>query len=351
MSWRRFWRTALLVALAVAGALYGALVVVDPYDSLRLSPPLARAPVSSNQRFAFPALARKPDFDSAIIGTSTTRLLRPGALNRELGGAFVNLSMNSGTAHEQARILELFARHHPGARAVVVGIDGTWCRVEDSYPLYTNRPFPPWMYDEDPWNDLLHIFNLPAIEEAGKQLAWLLRIKPLRYGLDGYTNFLPPEESYDLERARGHIYGPGGPKERPNADPPVEAGAAERASWRYATHRLLAEMLAGLPAETLKVLLFVPYHQYLLPGRGTLEAARLDECKRRILTMVRKVANAHVLDFMIRSEITGRDENYWDPLHYSVKVADLVATLIGQGVRERRGRPGLFAYLGPDGPG
>lgn len=347
MGWGGFWRTAVRWAVAAAAALYAAILLIDPYDTVWFSPDLARAPVTTNQRFSFPALARNPRFDSAVVGTSTTRLLRPAALDAALGGAFVNLSMNSGTAYEQSRILEVFARYHPAARAVVIGIDVVWCEVQDDFERLTYRPFPSWMYDTHPTNDLPHLFNLPTLEEAGRQLAYLTGLRPLKYGLDGYTDFLPPALEYDVERARGHIYGAPGPRRKPAVEPPAAPTVAERASWTYATHALLAEMLGALPGQTLKILLIAPYHLFAQPAEGSLQAARWAECKRRLADLAGRTENTHVLDFMIESEITGRDENYWDPLHYSVEVADRLPGLIAFAVRERRGIPGWFDYLLP----
>ncbi len=334
-------------AVAAAAALYADILLVDPYHTVWFSPDLARAPVTTNQRFSFPALARSQRFDSAVVGTSTTRLLRPAALDAALGGVFVNLSMNSGTAYEQSRILEVFARHHPAARTVVIGIDVVWCAVEDRFARFTYRPFPPWMYDTDPANDLAHLFNLTALEEAGRQLAYLTGLRPLKYGLDGYTDFLPPAHEYDLARATGHIYGALGPRLKPAVEPPAAPTAAERAAWTYATHDLLAKMLGALPEATLKVLLITPYHLFSQPAEGSTQAAQWAECKRRLAALAGGLENAHVLDFMIESEITGRDENYWDTLHYSVEVADRLPGLIAFAVRQRRGIPGLFEYLIP----
>ena len=71
----------------VVAVLYAFVVLVDPWGSLPLDLPLDRVPVTSNQRFAYPMLARSDAFDSAMFGTSTTRLLRPAALNPAFGVA------------------------------------------------------------------------------------------------------------------------------------------------------------------------------------------------------------------------------------------------------------------------
>ena len=96
-GWRRFFRLAIGTVVLVTGAIYAFVVLVDPFNILPLSPPFDRVPVTSNQRYSYPALARSPLFDSAVFGTSTSRLLRPGAV---LDAAFQgrcprDLAMNS----------------------------------------------------------------------------------------------------------------------------------------------------------------------------------------------------------------------------------------------------------------
>src|SRR5580692_7043296 len=96
-GWRRFFRLTVGSAAVITGVLYAFVVLVDPFNALPLSPPFDRAPVTSNQRFEYPALARSARFDSAVFGASTSRLLPPASLNASLGGQFANLEMNDAT--------------------------------------------------------------------------------------------------------------------------------------------------------------------------------------------------------------------------------------------------------------
>ena len=349
MRWRGFWRTTIGTAAGLGAVIYALLLVIDPYDTVFFSPPFDRAPVTTNQRFSFPALARNRRFDSAVIGTSTARLLDPARLNADLGGSFVNLSMNSGTAYEQSQIFKVFSRHHPRPRTVVFGIDIEWCKVDETYKKFTPRPFPPWMYDDDRWNDMLHLFNLPALEEMARQFAYLTGLRAQKYGKDGYTDFLPPAGSYDLERARRNLYDGQPPHRKAPVAEPFDPAPEVRAAWPFATHPLMAEMLDALPDETVKVLMFVPYHHFHQPAPGSRQDAYWAECKRRLTKLAAGFPNTHVLDFMIRSEITLRDRNYWDPLHFDRTIASRVIALIARAVETRRGGDGLYRYLTPDG--
>ena len=349
MGWRGFWATTIGTAVGLGATIYALLLVIDPYDTIFFAPPFDRAPVTTNQRFSFPALARRQRFDSAVIGTSSTRLLDPGRLNEVLGGSFVNLSMNSGTAYEQLQIFKVFVRHHPRARTIIFGLDIEWCEVVETYEKFTPRPFPPWMYDDDPWNDLAHLFNLPALEEMGRQFAYLTGLRAQKYGKDGFTDFLPPIEAYELERARRHLYDGQTPHRKAPVAEPIDPAPEVRAAWPFATHPLMAEMLRALPDETVKVLMFVPYHHFHQPAPGSRQDAYWAECKRRLTKLAAGFANTHVLDFMIHSEITLRDRNYWDPLHFDRNIASQLIALIARAVETRRGGDGRYRYLTPDG--
>ncbi len=346
--WRRFFKLFLGTTVGTLAALYAFVLIVDPYDTLPFSPGFERTAVSTNQRFSYPALAAKSGFDSAVIGTSTTRLLKPAELGGALGGRFVNLSMNSATAYEQSEIFRLFLAAHPKPRVVIFGIDVSWCEAGAMPARFTFRPFPPWLYDSDPWNDALYLLNFSAIEQAGRQLATLTGLRETKYGHDGYRNFLPPPSEYDLTKARENLYGDGCPRPRRAGVPPKDGYDAYRQALKFPTHEYLGGMVSRLPGDTIKVFLFVPYHHYTQAGPGTEDEARWDECKRRVVGLAAGHPNSHVLDFMFLSQITGVDTNYWDPLHYTTGISSRLSVMISTGVKERRGEDGLFRYLRPE---
>jgi hypothetical protein len=316
--WRRFFRFAAGSTVLLAGLVYAFVVTVDPFNTLPLSPPLDRVPVASNQRFSYPALARSQEFDSAIFGTSTSRLLRPAALNQGFGARFVNLAMNDATAYEQWRLFKVFARAHPAPRAVAVGVDVRWCGTGAPAARFTPRPFPAWMYDGSPWRGYAEMFNLYAVQEAGQEAGVLLGLKREFMGRDGYTRFVPPDSEYDPARVAVHLR---------DATPSIPQGArsGDPAAWRYPELDMLADIVHGLPAATRKILFFPPYYHKLFPPAGTDGARAWNECKRRVAGLARSGPNGVAVDFMLPSPITTADDNYWDPLHYRVEIADRLA--------------------------
>ena len=320
-AWRGFLRTAAGVFAALAGATYALILLVDPYGNIPFSLPLERAPISTNQRFSYPVLARAARFDSAIIGSSTLRLLDPARLDAASGARFVNLAMNSATAYEQMRIHELFLRHHPDPRAVIIGIDDSWCRRENAVERYTFREFPEWMYDENPWNDLLYMFNDKALENTVRLLELLAGKRSPKYETNGYRDFTRDFGAYDPRAVAARLYPQGRPATRRIPDIPAQALHPQ---WKFATHALLRTMLERTPADTGTVLVFAPMH-----GDYLARSERLyRECKARILAIAndRRVT---VFDYMRDSVITREDNNYWDPLHYRADVARIIEHDIG----------------------
>lgn len=314
--WRRFFFQAVGAATLATLAIALFVALVDPFDTLPLSPAAHRWPVATDARYSFPALARSKRFDSAVFGTSTSRLLRPTALDSAFGAHFANLAMNSATPFEQSQLMDVFRRAHPDARMVMVGLDIVWCVTGDTYQKLTPRPFPYWMYGPNRWLGYLHLLNLYAVQEAGQQFGILIGIKDPVYGRDGYTSFVPPDNTYDPARAEIHLQNWGGPAIPPGvrAGPPTE--------WRYPALETLRADLARLPPSTRKVLFFVPYNHVLLPAPGSDAAAVWNECKRRVGELSATVPNMLVVDFMRPSPITDNDRNYWDPLHYRIGIAD-----------------------------
>ena len=304
-------------ALGVVAALYGFVIVVDPWDTLPLSPPLPRVPISSNARFSFPALARSPRFDSAVFGTSTSRLLQPVQLDPAFGAHFANLAMNSATAWEQVQLLGVFLRAHPAPRVVVIGLDAAWCGAVAERT--TPRPFPEWMYRANLWRGYREMLTPFAVQEAANQFAVMLHLKRRRYGLDGYTSFVPDDTAYDPGRVDAAFARWGAPDMGHVAVPDIVLPAMAE----------LPPALAAIPGGTRVILYFPPIsaEQHGGPGSGT--AARWAACKAEAVRMA-ALRGAEVLDMMFGNAMTATRANYWDPLHYRAVVAGRVAAALAR---------------------
>ncbi len=336
-AWRSFVRLATSTLVTLAMLCYGFVLFMDPYDNLPFSADFDRPQVASPQRLFYPALARKAHFDSAIFGNSNIRLLRPGQLNTLLDGQFVNLGMDAASAWEQEQIFRVFIRNHDSIKNVLFGIDYLWCmeRYADMKFVGKNTPrvFPLWMYDERTDNNLPPL-NSGSVKHSWRQLLVVTGVSENEYGSDGYTVFTKPSSEYDLNKARMNIYASSTPKEIEPVSPPHKMNSEERSKIPIPALDRLGTMLEALPDEARKILFFVPYHSYFQARPGSQQEIVWNECKKRAVDLASVNSNAYVLDFMIRSDITKKDSNYWDYKHYTVEIAEKLGVLIGAAIND-----------------
>lgn len=324
---RLWWRwTGLFLAslLALGAVLVGFVVAMDPYG-LRVRAGMAARPLMDlNQRYMYPQLVRSGAFDSAVLGTSTMRLLDPALLSRGIGGRFANLAMNAATPWEQVQMAKLFAGNTRLPATVIWGLDLPWCSETATDPAnrLTPRPFPPWLYEAPSWLNTFRQMNLTTLEVSLRMLGHRFGLQPPRMRGDGYEVFTPPEDSYDLARARFHLFAEHGgvaPDRTPLATPDT-ISSAERARWRFPALAWLDESLGALPQSTTKIVVLPPTHASGLPREGSSQAQIYDACKAALVKLAER-HGAAVLDYAHLSSVTRADENYWDPLHYRLPIA------------------------------
>jgi hypothetical protein len=109
----------------------------------------------------------------------------------------------------------------------------------------------------------------------------------------------------------------------------------------------LSDQLATLPPETVKLVLFPPYHWYRLFQMNTESLNRLTACKQRIASLGEQLDNYHVLDFMRLSPISIEDSNYWDAQHYNTEVAEALEIMMSDAVLHGRRQDDYYTYLWP----
>jgi len=333
-SWRRFVVLFFAAFVEVLAAAYVFILLVDPYDIIPFSLPLDRRIVSISFSFMYPQVVRSRRFDSYIIGTSTSRLIDPEILNGPFQARFTNLAMNSMLAWEQKTMVDYFQRHVGPPKVLIVGIDLVWCAPDADTHRHNPVGWPDWIYDDNPWNDYLYLLNSATFEIAVRLVGFQLGLYRERIRFDGYEEFTPPEQTYDVARARQLIWDHR-PRATPPDLPPPPLSETERQALSFPALRWLDEILTQMPATTRKVLVYMPVHVATQPWPGTREAAVEADCKARIADIARKTGSK-VIDWRISSPLTREDANYWDRLHYRLPIAQKIARELPPAVLEDR---------------
>jgi hypothetical protein len=314
---------------------YTAALVVDPYDAIGFSPQLDRRPIPERRRFTLPSVARNPRFDSLILGTSTSMLLRPEHFDELFQAGFANLAMPSATPYEQLRLLSLFAASRPSIDTLIIGVDGAWCstyKAPDFVDDQARQGFPGWMYDQSRLNDFPAL-NTNLVTDTLRQIAIVLGNRTLAGRPDGYYEF-PTQRyrRYDPVKVRRKLHGVELPLFRGIPAAIVSAQKTEPSTWVFDDIDALEHALAALPPASRKILHLVPYHFNILPDEESLAARAWEACKVKLGDISRRVDNVYVVDLMIPSALTRTDSNYWDPVHYTMGVAAEVARILNRAV-------------------
>jgi len=203
------------------------------------------------------------------------------------------------------------------------------------------------MYDENRWNDLLHLFNGKALEISARMVGRHIGTDEARYGADGYSNFLPENSEYDLQKVRRKLYGRDGDRTIPEFDP-KSVDVVDAMAMEFPAHKRIIDLIDKLSDGTRVILLFVPYHVTQIRKRDEGRTARrLRACKIAITERTAKLGNIHVLDFMFVSDITIKDQNYWDAQHYRVEVAERIVTATRDAILFDRLDPAIVRRLRP----
>jgi hypothetical protein len=341
-DWHGFVSLFLSAFIGLVIGTYLFILLVDPYGTIPFSLPIDRRIVSISQRFMYPQIVRSKRFDSLIIGTSTSRLLDPELLDRLFHVRIANLAMDSAMAWEQKTMLDLFLRTVGPPKLLIIGLDTVWCDQDADRNRITFRGFPAWLYDDDPWNDYLYLFNYGTLEIAGRLVGYHLGLYPERVRYDGYNVFVPPESQYDPVRAHNNVWRGVPP---PPAVLPPPLSPAELSQLKFPALAWLDAALARIPAPNLKILAFMPVNVAAQPVPGTHEAEAEAECKARVVEIAQK-RGATVIDWRIASPLTTNDLNYWDSLHYRVPIAtQLAKELAGAALSGQQAADGSYRLL------
>ena len=170
---RGFIGTFVVVFLGLGLALAALLILLDPYDTARLTPfPKAGMP-ETGPRVAHASRMRNPEFNAAIFGNSTIQILSPERLDAATGLRFVQLSVPGTGPMEQASMIEHLIRKRGSAiKTMALGLDSTWCDASRS--SRTVHPFPFWLYDSNSLTYLTSLVRMDSLEFLPKRIRLLL---------------------------------------------------------------------------------------------------------------------------------------------------------------------------------
>jgi hypothetical protein len=296
LAW--FVGAAALVGLSITAL----LVLLDPYDTGRMTPFVRPGIPDTGPRMANASRMRNTAFDAAIIGNSTIQLISPERLDALTGRRFVQLSTpGTGPMEHEAMARRLFAVRGSGIKTLVVGMEDSWC--DASRERRTVNPFPFWLYDNSPLVYLTSLIRMDTVEFLPRRIRLLAGRERLGRA-DGY---------WDYEAGGG--YEAYGRKELPlrTMAPPTDG--------RPAATRALEMILASAPPETDIVIVHPPIFVHSSPPPRAEDIHILAECKAALRGIATRRPRTSIVDFWVDSALTRDRRMFFDHNHYRQAVA------------------------------
>ncbi len=307
----------MLWAYPVGCVLFALLAVVviagfDPYDTGRFALFGEHGVPGFGQRLVGASLARAPGAEAAVTGNSTMQLLNPERLTALTGWRFVSLTMTYTGPTEQLAVARWLIRHHdgvsaPALKALVMGIDSTWCQSNGK--LDQAQPFPFWLYGQSRIAYLEALINMRGFDAVVHKIRVMTGAeRPFR--ADGYVDFEPELRQREAKAAEDFAKG-----YRPSA----AAGTGD-----FAAVPLLRDFFAVAPASTKIALVMVPHYYVDLPIPGTPAADELDQCKANYRALAAGRPNTVLLDYRKDDSLARDQHNFWDRNHYRMPIAQMI---------------------------
>lgn len=299
--------------------LAGGLVLLDPYDTGRLTPlgPKGMAEGPSWQVNA--SRARDPRFDSAIIGNSRAQMLEPAILDEATGSRFVNLSIQGAGPSELQLVLGAFLRHHAEPRAIVIGIDEWWCRPEQK----RGDKFPHWLYAPGAVAYLRGLMRFQTLEHMPRRFA-VLRGRAAMARPDGYWDYTSLYLGMTGAEAAQRRMRDG--ERRGQSDNPNNA---------FPAVAILKDMLDALPDSTQIAVIWPPTHTSYQPSPGSGAEATLRQCQAALRDLVAARPGARLVDWSGDRDFNRDAANFHDETHYRKILADRLSADVADGLTGR----------------
>ena len=143
------------------------VVTVDPF--FHYHSPIKWFPyVVDNQLSQNPGMAKNMTYDSCIIGSSMTVNFHTDDFKQIMGMNTIKLSYSGALPHDDYNILRLVydagshARRKGNVKAVFLGVDAMTYTAGTSDTKY---PFPEYLYDKNPFNDISYLLNKDVLLE------------------------------------------------------------------------------------------------------------------------------------------------------------------------------------------
>ncbi|CAM3361520.1 copper amine oxidase N-terminal domain-containing protein [Marinicrinis lubricantis] len=298
--------------------------IVDPLQFYR-KPSWYVPQYSMEQRYQNPGLARNYDYDTIIIGSSMTENFVPSYVDEVLGGKSIKLSMSGSYSHEHHLISEAAFRTGQ-VKNVIWGLDYFSVKGGETMVRDDQGPFPYYLYDKNPLNDIKYLFNYTTITQTinilkGK-LQGSLTLRNLDYlnNWDYYAVYGTESVLKDLKRAEA-------------VEPSYVKTEEDFEEIKKAFDANILSLVKEHP-ETEFIFYYPPYHvlrHYVWYELNPKRYNNQQQFKQYVWDTLSEYPNAKIFDFQAVEEVTFDSNNYKDLSHHTLEINEWIIQSMANG--------------------
>ena len=153
MNAKRFLVLTISLILAALIAFGAATITVDPLFQYHL-PLFGLKPVITNERYQNAGIAKRFDFETAIIGNSLSENFRASEFSAAFGGETVKLTAAGSHTKDWTYTLDILAERP--VKRLIFNLDPY---ILQASPTELKHDLPIYLYDKNPLNDVNYLFN------------------------------------------------------------------------------------------------------------------------------------------------------------------------------------------------
>ncbi len=196
-----------LGAIVLLGAIIGVVAWIDPF--FHYHKPLSWFPYKvDNQLSANAGMAKNFDYDGILTGSSMVSNFDLKKFDEVLGQDIVKLNYNGACPKDISNILEYVFDNHKAPSVVYYGLD---VYVYNGDTEEVKYPFPEYLYDSNPFNDVSYIFNKDVLvnyivepltwpsEKTDLSEVYMMQYEDWQYSRESVLEHYIPSETSSLE--------------------------------------------------------------------------------------------------------------------------------------------------------
>ncbi len=309
----------IFITVFLLGAIVHALIIflIDPLMNYRI--PTFYQPYISNERYMNPGMAKNLKYDSILVGSSVTQIMKPSDFDSVFGGKTVKLSMNDITAYETSQILQVGLNSNK-VRRVYYGIDPFSFRGKVDRVAYKELPL--YIYNDNLFDDYKYLLNTQVlIKDIGLKLifAKIIGHKP------NHSNSIDNPYYVDVEYSGKRLYN----NWKNQVSKVEDISNIYKCRDMKKSFNINIGNLIKSNKDTDFYLFFPPYS--ILYWDRVLKEGWIDDAicfKKYVAEFSLKYENLHLFDYQQSTDISFNLDNYENLRHYSPGIGKKIITMI-----------------------